>query len=171
MNIFELETDKPDIDDSAYIAPTAVIIGKVTVGKNSSVWFNTVIRGDDNKITIGEESNIQDLTTIHGDPNYPVVIGDRVTVGHNCIIHGCTIEDDCLIGMGAIILNGAQIGAGAIIAAGTVVKENETVPPRSLVAGIPGQVKKTLSDETAQRNKLSADHYTHKAQLYLKRLR
>jgi len=140
MTLYELDGKKPEIDPSAYVAPTAVIVGDVVIGKNSSVWFQCVIRGDDNAIKIGSETNIQDMTFFHSAPQQVLSIGDRVTIGHGCIIHGCTIEDDSLIGMGAVIMTGAKIGTCSIVAAGAVVTENTEVPPFSMVGGVPAQV-------------------------------
>ena len=128
------------IDPTVFIARGAIVLGEVQLGKDASVWYNAVIRGDVERISIGEATNIQDLSMIHADPGYPCVVGSRVTVGHRVILHGCTVEDDCLIGMGAILLNGVRVGKGSIIGAGAVLLEGTEVPPGSLVVGIPGRV-------------------------------
>jgi carbonic anhydrase/acetyltransferase-like protein (isoleucine patch superfamily) len=159
MSIYSLDGITPDIDPLAFIAPSATVIGNVFVGKNSSVWFNAVIRADFEKISIGEDTNIQDLTMCHADLGKPLVIGNRVTVGHNCVVHGCTIEDDCLIGMGVVVMNGAVIRKGSIIAAGSVILENADIPEYSLVAGAPGKVKRSLDESATVVMKASADIY------------
>ena len=168
MPVYKLEDTKPVVDSTAFIANNASVIGDVKIGKNSSVWFNTVIRGDADSITIGEETNIQDLSMCHADPGKPLIIGNHVTVGHRCIIHGCTIEDFCLIGMGSIIMNNAKIGRGSIIAAGSVVLENIKIPPHSLVAGLPGKVKKTFEnrEEMEAVIKMPADVYVDRFKAY-----
>jgi carbonic anhydrase/acetyltransferase-like protein (isoleucine patch superfamily) len=137
----------PDIDPTAFTAPTSVVVGEVTLGAGASVWYSAVLRADCGPITLGADSNVQDNCTVHVDPGFPVSIGERVSIGHNAVVHGCTVEDDCLIGMSATILNGAVIGAGSLVAAGAVVLEGTVVPPRSLVAGVPAKVRRELSDE------------------------
>lgn len=136
----------PDIHKTAYVAPTAVIIGRACLKESASIWFNTVVRADINAITIGAGSNIQDSCTLHVTDDLPVVVGDRVTVGHGAIIHGCTIENDCLIAMGAVILDGAVIGTGSVVAAGAVVSPGMKVPPGSLVMGLPAKVKRQVTE-------------------------
>ncbi len=134
----------------AFAADNAVLTGEVNLGPDANIWFGCVLRGDDAPITIGARTNIQDLSMVHADPGVPNVIGAGVTVGHRCILHGAEVGDNCLIGMGAILLAGSKIGAGSIIGAGTVVKEGFVVPPRSLVVGIPGRVIREVSDEQYQ---------------------
>ena len=129
----------PQVADSAFVAETAVLAGDVRVGDRVSVWFGSVLRSEVESITIGAESNVQDLSVIHTDPGSPVVLGERVTVGHRVVLHGCTVEDDALIGMGAVVLNGAVIGRGAVIAAGAVVTAGTQVPEMSLYAGVPAK--------------------------------
>tara|TARA_B100000945_G_scaffold320716_1_gene331727 strand:+ start:2845 stop:3282 length:438 start_codon:yes stop_codon:yes gene_type:complete len=138
----------------------------VKIGAKSSVWFNSVLRGDMEKITIGDESNIQDLSVGHADPGYPLVVGNRVTVGHNCIVHGCLIEDDCLIGMGAIIMNGVRIGRGSIIGAGAVLLEGMEFPEFSMVVGSPAKVKKIYDDSILESIRKSAKIYVKRAISY-----
>ncbi|SLM28314.1 conserved hypothetical protein; putative anhydratase [Desulfamplus magnetovallimortis] len=166
MPVYSFENHTPKIDDSAYIAPTATIIGNVTMGKNSSVWFNCVLRGDCDAIIIGDNTNIQDLTMCHEDYERPLNIGNGVTIGHKCVIHGCDIEDECLIGMGSVVMNGARIGKGSIIAAGSVILENTIIPPFSLVAGVPGKIKRQFDESVLELIKLPADNYLQRAMDY-----
>ena len=158
----------PKIDEKAFVADGAKIIGDVTLSKDSSIWYNTVCRADINNIVIGERSNIQDNSVIHLENDQGVIVGNDVTVGHNAIIHGCTIEDGALIGMGAIIMNGATIGRGAVIGAGALVKENMKVPDLTLVVGLPGKIVKTLNEDTFSQNVKWAKKYVKLAQLHQK---
>lgn len=138
----------PAIPASCYVDESAQVIGDVVLGENASIWMNAVVRGDVNSIRIGANSNIQDCSILHGMLNqWPVIVGDWVTVGHSVTLHGCVVEDRCLIGMGVIILNGARIGEGSIIAAGTLIPEGTVVEPRSLWMGVPGKMRKQLTDE------------------------
>ena len=151
---------QPRVHPTAYIDDSAQVIGDVEIGEESSVWMCVVIRGDVHRIRIGRRSNVQDGTIIHVmKDTHPTTIGDDVTIGHAAVIHGCTIEDRCLIGMGAIVLNGARIGTGSIIAAGTLLPENANIPPRSLVMGSPGKVRRTLEDEDLAEIQMYADRY------------
>lgn len=145
--IIEYQGILPTRDKHTFIAEGAQVIGMVKMAEYSSIWFNTVARGDVNKIEIGKYSNIQDNSVVHVADDCAAIIGDFVTVGHGAIIHGCTIEDHCLIGMGAIVLNHAVIGRGSIVAAGAVVKERMVVPPNTLVAGVPAKIVKTFTDD------------------------
>jgi carbonic anhydrase/acetyltransferase-like protein (isoleucine patch superfamily) len=151
MAIYELDGQGPDLpqDGSYYIAETAVVIGKVRLLKSASVWFGAVLRGDNEWIEVGEGSNIQDNSTCHTDPGFPLVIGKNVTVGHNVILHGCTLEDDSLVGMGSIVMNGAKIGRGAVVGAGSVITEGKQFPEYSLIIGSPARVIRTLTQEQA----------------------
>jgi len=150
----------PVVDPTAYVDQSAQVIGDVTLGPESSVWMNVVIRGDVHHIRIGARTNIQDLTLIHVMRDaHPTVIGDEVTVGHSAVIHGTTIEDRVLIGMGAVLLNGVHVGHDSIVAAGTLITEGTVIPPRSLVMGRPGTVKRTLSDEDVAEIRWYADNY------------
>lgn len=143
-------TPSPELDPTAFVALGAVIVGQVRLAAQSSVWYNAVLRAEAETITLGERSNLQDGVICHVDAGYPVTIGTGVSVGHRAVLHGCTVEDDCLIGMGATILNGAVIGRGSLVAAGAVVLEGTVVPPGSLVAGVPGKVRRELgADEQA----------------------
>ena len=138
----------PTIDPSAYVDESAQLIGDVVLGAESSIWLNAVVRGDVNYIRIGRQSNLQDGVIVHVNhqPSYPTIVGERVTVGHGAILHGCVVEDRCLIGMGAILLNGSHVGSDSIVAAGTLVPERTVIPPRSLVMGSPGKVRRALTD-------------------------
>ena len=138
---------QPTVDPTAYVDVSAQVIGDVHIGRESSVWMNVVVRGDVNTIRIGARTNVQDGSVLHGQTGtHPVSVGDEVTIGHGAIVHGCTIEDRCLIGMGAILLNGVRVGAESIVAAGSLLPENFQVPPRSLVMGSPAKVRRTLLD-------------------------
>ncbi|MCX7780311.1 MAG: gamma carbonic anhydrase family protein [Negativicutes bacterium] len=143
----EFEGIKPSIDRKTFIADGAKVIGKVEMKEFSSIWFNAVARGDVNRIEIGRYTNIQDNSVLHVADDFPCIIGDYVTVGHNCVIHGATVEEHCLIGMGAVILNGAVIGKGSIVAAGAVVREGQVIPPHSLVVGLPAKVVRQVPEE------------------------
>lgn len=143
----EFEGIMPTLDKKTFIADGAQVIGAVTMKEFSSVWFNTVVRADVNRIEIGRYTNIQDNSVVHVADENPTIVGDFVTVGHNAILHGCTVEDYCLIGMGAIVLNGAVVGEGSIVAAGALVRENQIIPPNSLVVGVPGKVVKSIPEE------------------------
>jgi carbonic anhydrase/acetyltransferase-like protein (isoleucine patch superfamily) len=150
----------PRVHTTAYIDSSAQVIGDVEIGEESSVWMAVVIRGDVNRIRIGRRSNVQDGTVVHVmKDTHATTIGDDVTIGHAAVIHGCTVEDRCLIGMGTILLNGARIGAGSIVAAGTLVVEGMEVPPRSLVMGSPGRVKRALTDAEIAGIQVLADRY------------
>ncbi|QKW53816.1 gamma carbonic anhydrase family protein [Streptomyces buecherae] len=141
---------EPRVGAEVFVAPSSVVLGEVTLGAGSSVWYNAVLRADCGPITVGAGSNVQDNCTVHVDPGFPVTVGERVTVGHNAVLHGCTVEDDCLIGMGATVLNGAVVGAGSLVAAQTLVPQGMRVPPGSLVAGVPAKVRRPLTaDERA----------------------
>jgi|SRR5579862_7031404 len=150
----------PRIHSTAFVDESAQVIGDVDLGEDSSIWMCTVVRGDVNTIRVGKRTNIQDGTVVHAmTGTHQTTIGDNVTIGHAAVIHGCTIESQCLIGMGAILLNGAHIGTGCIVAAGTLVVENMKVPPRSLVMGSPGKVKRLLTQAEVADIQLYADRY------------
>src|SRR6185437_8870412 len=141
----------PVIPESCYVDVSAQIIGDVVLGEHASVWMNAVVRGDVHSIRLGAHSNVQDCSVLHGMRNlYPVIVGEYVTIGHNATVHGCVVEDACLIGMGATIMNNARIGEGSIIAAGALIPEGMVIPPNSLVAGLPGKVRRTLGHEDRQ---------------------
>lgn len=154
------------IHPDAWIAPGAIVVGRVTLQADSSVWYGCVLRGDLEAITVGAGSNVQDLTVIHVDRGMPVVIGERVTIGHRCVIHGCTIEDEALIGMGAVLLSECRIGRGALIAAGAVVREGFVVPPGTVAAGVPAVLRGPVSPELSERTRRGAATYVAGARAY-----
>lgn len=153
--------DKPEVDETAWIAPNATVIGRTTLGADVGVWYSTVIRADVEAITVGARTNIQDGCVLHADPGFPLTIGAGVSVGHNATLHGCTIGDDVLVGMGATVLNGAQIGAGSLIAANALIPEGAVIPPGSLVAGVPGKVRRELGEAELERIKMNSAVYVH----------
>ncbi len=164
--ILEYKGNKPRIGHNVFIAPTAVVIGKVSIGNNASIWFGSVVRGDRDTITIGDNTNIQDNCTVHTDPGKPVRIGGGVSIGHAAVVHGCTIENDCLIGIKAAVLNSAVIREGSIVASGAVVREGQEVGPFHLVAGVPAEVKKSLDDKTLNNIRGTVEIYTRLADEY-----
>lgn len=167
--ILSFQGKKPSIASTAYIAPSADIIGEVQIGEHSSVWFQVVIRGDVNSIRIGSHTNIQDGSVLHVfKSKSPLIIGDSVTVGHSVTLHGCTIESNCLIGMGATILNNARVGAGSIIAAGALIPEDTVVPPRSIFMGVPAKFVRHLNDADQETILRYAQNYVEYKDLYLK---
>ena len=145
--IGELGFGSPSIDAEAFVAPTAVVVGAVTMGPRSSIWYGAVARADAEVIEIGEGSNVQDGSTLHSDPGFPLVIGRGVTVGHRVVLHGARVDDDVLVGMGSVVMNGAHIGSGSIIAAGAVVTQGKEFPPRSVIAGVPAKVVREATDD------------------------
>ncbi len=157
----------PRVGRDVFIAPNATVIGRVSLGEGASVWFGSVLRGDVEFITVGEQTNIQDLTVIHTDANIPVRIGSRVTVGHRAVLHGCTVGDECVVGMGAVILNRARLGGHSIVAAGSVVREGFEVPAGTLVVGVPARVKRELTDAEIDYIGELADIYVGRGRLYL----
>lgn len=154
----------PAVDPTAFVAPTAVVVGDVALGPRASVWYGAVVRADAESIRIGADSNVQDGSTLHSDPGSPLVLGDRVTVGHRVVLHGARVDDDVLVGMGAVVMNGAHVGSGSIVAAGAVVTEGMVVPPGSLVAGVPAKVVKDLGDAAVERIRANATSYTDRIQ-------
>lgn len=155
------------IDPSAFIARNAEVIGDVHIGPEASVWFGCVIRGDVEEIRIGPRVNVQDLTMVHADAGFPTVIAEEVTIGHRCILHGCRIGRRALIGMGAIVMNGAVIGEEAIVGAGALIPEGKVIPPRSLVLGAPGRVKRDITEAELAGLAHSAEHYVENGKEYL----
>ena len=166
--IGEFRGKKPAIPKSAFVAENATLIGDVRLGEGSSVWFGAVLRADIDSITIGDRSNIQELCVIHVDENKPVVIGNDVTVGHAVTLHGCTIEDCCLIGMGAVVLDGAVIGTGSIVAASALIPPGKRIPPHTLVGGVPAKTMRKLSDEDYETLKHHAAAYAELAEEHKK---
>ncbi|MFJ6833969.1 gamma carbonic anhydrase family protein [Streptomyces sp. NPDC091209] len=156
----------PQVDQKAFAAPTSVVIGDVTLHAGASVWYGAVLRADGGPIVIGADTNVQDNCTLHVDPGFPLTVGERVSIGHNAVVHGATVEDDCLIGMGATVLNGAVIGAGSLVAAQALVPQGMRVPPGSLVAGVPAKVKRPLTDEEREGISLNGVFYVELAKAH-----
>jgi carbonic anhydrase/acetyltransferase-like protein (isoleucine patch superfamily) len=156
----------PRVDPTAFIAPTAVVLGDVTLGPRASVWYTSVLRGDMAPITIGADSNIQDGSVVHVDEGVPCRIGERVGVGHRVILHGCTVEDDSLIGMGSVLLNHVTIGRGSVVAAGAVIPEGMQVPPGSLVMGVPGRIVRSVDAGLSERIMETWKHYVEQARAH-----
>jgi carbonic anhydrase/acetyltransferase-like protein (isoleucine patch superfamily) len=163
MSDRDASVKSPTIDPTAFIARGAVVLGDVAVGKDASVWYSAVIRGDTDRIVVGDETNIQDLTMIHADEGVPCTIGRRVTVGHRAILHGCTVGDGCMIGMGAILLNNVKVGANTVVGAGALLTEGTEVPEGVLVVGAPGRVIRHLDEATIARLELAWRHYVEQA--------
>jgi carbonic anhydrase/acetyltransferase-like protein (isoleucine patch superfamily) len=153
----------PACDPTSWTAPGAVLAGQVTLGPGANVWYGSVVRADLDRITIGAGSNVQDGCVLHTDPGLHLEVGEGVTVGHRAVLHGCRIEDDVIVGMGAVVLNGAVVGAGSIIGAGALLTEGVVVPPRSLVLGSPGKVRRSTTDQELEHIRLSASHYVELA--------
>ena len=157
---------EPDVPADAWVAPNATLVGKVTLHAQTSVWFGAVLRGDGDRIDVGAGSNVQDGCVLHADPGIPLQIGSGVSIGHNAVVHGCVVEDDALVGMGAVVMNGARIGRGSLVAAGTVVLEGTVVPPGSLVAGVPGKVRRELTDDEMRGLQGTAERYRSRRRQY-----
>lgn len=168
MPIFTFGDKKPRFADPVWIAPNAVVVGDVSLGRNASIWWNVTVRGDNDPITIGDDTNIQDGSVLHTDEGVPLTIGAGVTIGHMAMLHGCTIEDECLIGIGSIILNGARIGTGSVVAAGALIPEGMQIPPYSMVMGVPGKVKREITPDERARFKVNCQHYVELAAEYKK---
>ena len=166
MAIYQLDDHSPDIHPSAWIEDSAHVMGAVSLHANTSVWFNAVIRGDTETITVGEGSNIQDLAVIHADNGLPVVIGKHVTVGHQVMLHGCSIGDESLIGIAAVVLNGARIGKNCVVGAGSVVTEGKEFPDGSMIMGTPAKVVRQLTPEQIEGLRMSAKHYMNNAKRF-----
>ncbi|MCU1414665.1 MAG: gamma carbonic anhydrase family protein [Microbacteriaceae bacterium] len=157
--ILTIDDYEPVVHESAWVAPNATLVGRVTLHADSSVYYGTVLRGDRADIVLGAGSNLQDNVTVHCDPGTPTIIGTGVSVGHGAVLHGCIIEDDVLIGMSATVLNRAVVGTGSLVAAGAVILEDTVIPPRSLVAGVPAKVRRQLTDEEVARVKQNGLNY------------
>ncbi len=166
--IREYRGRRPQIAASAYVDPSAEVIGDVVLGERTSVWCNTTIRADVCSVRIGDETNIQDNCCLHGDHDKPLTVGERVVVGHSVILHGCTVEKECLIGMGATILNGAHIGEGSIVAAGSLVLEGQTIPAESVVMGSPAKVRRQAGEQERLRIRRNAQAYVELSREYMK---
>jgi carbonic anhydrase/acetyltransferase-like protein (isoleucine patch superfamily) len=171
MAIYELDGVAPRMADSAWVADSAQVMGNVVLAEGSSVWFGAVLRGDTETISIGEGSNIQDGSVLHADHGYPMVVGKHVTVGHQVMLHGCTIGDESLIGIGATVLNGAKIGRNCLVGAGSLVTEGKEFPDGSMIMGSPARVVKSLTPEQIEGLRRSAHHYIENAERYRKGLK
>ena len=170
MAIYQLGDNIPNISDSAYVAPEATLIGKVILGEDVSVWPGVVIRGDNDGITIGNGSNVQDNAVLHADPGIPLTVGDNVTIGHQVMLHGCTIGDGSLIGIQAVVMNGAVIGKDCLVGAGALVPEGKTYGDRKLIVGSPAKVIRELSDEAIEKMHRAAAGYVTRKNLYKSKL-
>lgn len=162
MTVYRLDNETPDIHPTAYVAAEAVLIGKVKLGERASVWSCAVLRGDNEPIVIGNGSNVQEGAVLHTDPGCPLTVGDNVTIGHQAMLHGCTIGDGSLIGIQAVVLNGAVIGKGSLVGAGAIVTEKKVFPDRSLILGAPAKVVRELTEEDAARMARGADVYSER---------
>ena len=171
MAIYELDGVAPQVHATAWVADSAQVIGSVTLGEDASVWFGTVVRGDTDSITIGAGSNVQDASVLHADFGQPLVIGERVTVGHQVMLHGCTIGDESLIGIGAVVLNGARIGKNCLVGAGALVTEGKEFPDGSMILGSPAKAVRQLTPEQIEGLRLSAQHYVDNARRFRAGLR
>lgn len=171
MAIYQLGEHAPEIDPSAFVADTATLVGRVTLEANASVWFGATLRGDNEPITIGENSNVQEGTVMHTDPGYPLDIGKNVTVGHQAMLHGCTVGDGSLIGIQAVVLNGARIGKGCLVGASALVTEGKQFPDHSLILGSPAKVVRTLTQEDLLRLEATATSYVARGQLFKTQLK
>jgi carbonic anhydrase/acetyltransferase-like protein (isoleucine patch superfamily) len=167
MELITYEGVTPRVSTTVFVANGAVLIGDVTVGDQSSIWFNAVLRGDNEPIVIGARSNVQDGCVLHTDPGFPCKVGDWVTVGHNVVLHGCQVSDGATIGMGATVLNGASIGAGALVAANALVLEGFEVPAGVLVAGVPAKIRRELTETDVARFRQNANEYVSRSRVYL----
>ncbi|MBY8863196.1 gamma carbonic anhydrase family protein [Nocardia sp. CA2R105] len=159
--MIKLGEHAPQVEDTAWVAPNATVIGRVRLGAEVGIWYSAVLRGDLEDISVGPRTNIQDGCVLHADPGFPLTVGEGVSVGHNAILHGCTIGDNVLVGMGATVLNGAVIGEGSLIAANALIPEGAQIPPGSLVAGVPGKVRRELGEAELDRIRLNATVYLH----------
>ncbi|WP_096154430.1 MULTISPECIES: gamma carbonic anhydrase family protein [Bacillus] len=169
--LYSFHDKKPNVHESVFVAPGAHLIGDVHVGEESTVWFNAVLRGDEGTIKIGKRCSVQDNVTAHLYEGFPLLVGDEVTIGHNAILHGCTIENRCIIGMGSTILDGAVIGEESIIGANTLIPSGKKIPPRSLVVGSPGKVIREITDKDIELIQLSIDTYVQKGKEYKEALK
>ena len=171
MALYELDGVAPQLGTGAWVADSAQVIGNVQLGDNASIWFGAVLRGDNETMTIGRNSNVQDQSMLHSDPGSPLTVGENVTIGHQVMLHGCTIGDNSLIGIQAVVLNNAKIGRNSIVGAGSVVTEGKEFPDNSLIFGSPAKVMRTISDEDAARLRHGSDHYVENAVRYAKGLK
>ncbi len=166
MPLYRIDGQEPSVPTDSWVAPSAELIGDVRLGREVGIWFGAVIRADNTPIEVGDRSNVQEGAMLHSDPGYPLVVGSGCTIGHHAILHGCRIEDDVLVGMGATVLNGATIGAGSLVGAGALVTEGKSFPPGSLIVGSPARAVRTLDDTARAGLRLSAAHYVERQRRY-----
>lgn len=171
MALYELDGDAPKLHPTAYVADSAEVIGRVEMAEGASVWFGAILRGDNEWMHIGKGANVQDGSVLHSDPGFPLTLGENVTVGHMVMLHGCTIGEGSLVGIGAVVLNGAKIGRNSIVGAGSLVPEGKEFPDNVLILGSPAKVVRELSPEQAARSAHAAAHYVHNAERYRKGLK
>jgi carbonic anhydrase/acetyltransferase-like protein (isoleucine patch superfamily) len=171
MALYELDGERPELAERCWVAENATVIGRVRLKAEASVWFGSVLRGDNEWIELGERSQIQDNSTLHTDPGFPIVIGTNCVIGHNVVLHGCTIADNSLIGMGAIVMNGVRIGRNCLVGAGAVLTEGKSFPDHSLIVGAPGRVIRSIDDTAAAMIAAGADIYVKRWQRYAKGLK
>lgn len=164
--IVSFDGHTPEISPDCFVAENAAIVGEVTIGADSSVWFGAVIRGDEDSITVGEGTSVQDNAVLHCDEGHPITVGNHVTIGHAAVVHGCTVGDNALIGMNAVVLNGATIGESAIVGAGAVVRENDVIPAGAVAVGVPAKVVKLNEDYNRSMNSLNAAAYVQLSRAY-----
>lgn len=164
--IFPFEGIQPVIDKTVFIAPGAVVVGRVEIGPFASIWYNSVVRGDVDIVKIGANTNIQDGSILHEHAGFPLVVGERVTVGHRVLLHGCTVEDDAFVGMGATVLNGARVGAGAVVGAGALVLQGQEIPPGALALGAPARVVRTLEEGELEKFRGAVGRYLKMAEMH-----
>lgn len=171
MALYELDGVAPQLADGTWVADSAQVMGAVVLGENVSVWFGAVLRGDTEPLTIGRNSNVQDLSVLHADVGSPLTIGENVTIGHQVMLHGCTVGDNSLIGIQAVVLNNAKIGRNSIVGAGSVVTEGKEFPDNSLIIGVPARVMRTLDDDAVAKLRASAEHYVDNGRRFAKGLK
>jgi carbonic anhydrase/acetyltransferase-like protein (isoleucine patch superfamily) len=173
MPVYAIDGKAPEFEDADtnWIAPDATLIGNIRIGRNVGFWFGVVIRGDGELITIGADTNVQEHTIMHTDPGFPLTIGKGCTIGHRALLHGCTVGDNSLIGMGAVVLNGARIGNNSLVGAGALVTENKVFPDKSLIVGSPAKVIRTLDEAAVERLRVSAAHYVANAKRFKAKLK
>lgn len=171
MSVYALGELRPQLGEGCWVAPSASVAGRVSLGRDCSVWFSAVLRGDSSSLTLGDRVNVQDGAVLHSDEGFPLVVQDDVTIGHQAMVHGCTVEAGSLIGIQAVVMNGAVIGAGSLVGAGALVTEGKVFPPRSLIVGSPAKLLRELTAEESERLKLSAAHYARNGARYAAELK
>ena len=171
MQLITVDGHTPSVDAAAWVAPGAVVAGRVTIGKDTGVWYTAVVRADTEAVTVGEGTSVQDGTVIHADPGFPCTLGDNVSIGHSVMLHGCTVDDETLIGIGAVILNGAKIGKNCVIGANAFIPEGKEIPDRSVVFGSPGKVVKEVEDKHIEMVKRIPGNYVRRWKVYKEQLR